>query len=188
MQQPSVFHLEQIDRYSRELSKLKSRLLLISLLRLISFAMLVAMIYYAVSTGHRVYFYAIGITTIIFLILLRYFSDYRAKKSFVEQLHFINANERGIVEKQTNEFDDGSEYAHDAIYADDLDIFGRQSLFHYLNRTTTLHGGQALAGILNHPPQSHHTIALNQEAVRQLSNQPEKMQHGLFSANVCVLM
>jgi hypothetical protein len=67
--------------------------------------------------------------------------------------------------------DDGREFENDAHrYASDLNIFGRGSLFQYLQRTSTLWGRQALAHLLaGFEPQGQ--LSDRQAAVVELSRQ-----------------
>ena len=59
------------------------------------------------------------------------------------------------------------------MYGDDLDIYGPSSVFHALNRTTTLHGTEALAGWLRRSLLAPDAIRERQDAVRALAGQAE---------------
>jgi len=58
-------------------------------------------------------------------------------------------------------------------YLDDLDIFGGSSLFHLLNRTTTLHGEAALAALLRNTTLAASDILAQQGAIRSLAAQAD---------------
>ena len=63
----------------------------------------------------------------------------------------------------------------DHLYANDLDIFGKASLFQYLNRTTSEMGSSQLAGYLQFPAEPD-LILQRQIAVKELSNKIEWIQ------------
>src|SRR5580692_7728945 len=65
-----------------------------------------------------------------------------------EKLVYVNTNEWAVLQDQPNGFPDGKSFLPGVMYGDDLDIYGPLSIFHTLNRTTTLHGTEALAGWL----------------------------------------
>jgi len=89
---------------------------------------------------------------------------------FQEILRLINETE---VRALAGEFPAGTDAGEDLVnpahaYASDLDIFGRRSLFHLLDRTVTDTGRAALAGVLGAPSDAR-TIRSRQDAVRELS-------------------
>lgn len=71
----------------------------------------------------------------------------------------------------------GGTYADkDHEYTDDFDIFGKDSLFQYLNRTSTCFGKDKLADVLKHPSKQKQAIQLKQEAIRELAEAIEWRQ------------
>lgn len=64
----------------------------------------------------------------------------------------------------------------DHPFANDLDIFGDQSLFHLINRTVTVYGRERLAANLTAAPLDTETILIRQEAIRELAAD-EKFRH-----------
>lgn len=67
-------------------------------------------------------------------------------------------------------FPDGAEYLDPGHpYSYDLDLFGKGSLFQYLNRTSTASGKNVLAAWLMNPPLEPGTIETRQEAVKELA-------------------
>ena len=63
----------------------------------------------------------------------------------------------------------------DHLYANDLDIFGKASLFQYINRTTSEMGSSQLAHYLQFPAEPD-LILQRQTAVKELSNKIEWIQ------------
>ncbi len=90
----------------------------------------------------------------------------------LEKLRFVSTNELAVLTGEPNGFPDGNPYLDSDNYLDDLDIFGRQSLFHLLNRTTTTRGSAALAVRLRQPLLTADSIISEQDAIRILARQP----------------
>lgn len=81
----------------------------------------------------------------------------------------VNAQELAALDHDLSVFDGGNEYADPAHpYTSDLDIFGKASLFRYLNRTTSATGKDTLASWLK-APASIDEAKRRQEAVKELS-------------------
>ena len=66
-------------------------------------------------------------------------------------------------------------FLHDHLYANDLDIFGKASLFQYINRTTSEMGSSQLADYLKFPA-SINLILQRQIAVKELAKKIEWIQ------------
>jgi hypothetical protein len=82
----------------------------------------------------------------------------------------INKEEIKIAGHQYTHRDDGSRFLSPLhSYANDLDIFGRASLYQYLNRTASEQGNQTLAHWLSEPADKK-TILHNQEAAKELAD------------------
>ncbi|HMH22752.1 MAG TPA: hypothetical protein VK563_13290 [Puia sp.] len=182
---PLPFYKGKIAHYSTQLSTVQKRLNLIALLRLISFSGLILAGYFLIKAfaWPLLFIALISLAAFIFLILLTLrLRDHRA---LLEQLLFVNSNELGVLANGPNGFPDGQPHLNGDSYLDDLDIFGRSSLFHMLNRTTTSHGSEKLAGLLKQPLQSCTDIENQQAALRTLVPQTDKRQlltaHGLLT-------
>lgn len=87
--------------------------------------------------------------------------------------NICNINQQCIerVEGKWKEFqDDGEEYKDESHpYSNDLDIFGRASLFQYINNTTTHIGREKLKKSLTSNIYSHQKVYRRQEAIKELS-------------------
>lgn len=88
-----------------------------------------------------------GVSFGIFIILACRHSKLERKIIRLKQFLTIYQNELSI--KDSNLFGNGNEYIDDSHnYASDLDLFGKQSLFAYINRTVTKEGKDMLASFL----------------------------------------
>ncbi len=114
---------------------------------------------------------------ILFVIVVRVDINLLGKKKFIGKQLFFLENEIGVLNNQENKFVNGSGFASDDNYTDDLDIFGRYSIFHLLNRCSTQHGLQLLAERLKHPYTQTSVIENYQEAVKGYCSQPIIREH-----------
>ncbi len=81
----------------------------------------------------------------------------------------INQDEIKALNGDYLHFEDGAAHSpHDHLYANDLDMFGRASLFQYISRTTSAMGSSALADWLLSPANID-TINQRQEAIKELA-------------------
>jgi DNA mismatch repair ATPase MutS len=120
-----------------------------------------------------------------FAVLVRIAWRLSDRKALLEKLLFINTNELNVLKHQPNQFNNGDAFISNDNNSGDLDIFGAGSLFQLLNRTTTWHGTQQLAALLQQPPLSKDAIEQQQQAIQALSTQKELRQlltaHGLLN-------
>ena len=93
------------------------------------------------------------------------------EKALTRKLLFINSNELNIINNEPNAFDDGRLFLSDQDFSNDLDIFGPQSLYHLINRTTTSHGTNQLASALKQPMAGKPDIENYQQAITNLAQQ-----------------
>ncbi|MEO1449872.1 MAG: hypothetical protein AAFV07_10110, partial [Bacteroidota bacterium] len=118
-----------------------------------------------------------GIASLLgFLYLVRAHTLVAEKKAYAQRLGEIIEGEKTALVGQWYERDAGKVFvdpAHD--YAFDLDIFGRGSLFQYLNRTGTMLGRQRLADRLKGPDQDVEIVVAEQAAVREMKEQLDWM-------------
>ncbi|MBO0930786.1 MutS-related protein [Fibrella aquatilis] len=100
--------------------------------------------------------------------LLKRHQRIRRERDLNRQLVFINEDEQARLDRTYLRPETGLAFApSDHAYAQDLDVFGKQSLFKLLNRTHTHDGSARLAQYLLHPALPA-TIMLRQEAAAAL--------------------
>lgn len=88
----------------------------------------------------------------------------------------INKQETEILSHRFLHLPDGSQFKPaDHFYANDLDIFGKASLYQYISRTTSQQGNQLLAEWLLQPVTSEE-ILQRQQAVKELQQKTEWRQ------------
>lgn len=184
MQSPAAYYEARIAQLSSELQSLQKRSLLVAIIRLALFLALAWSVWRWIQDGGTHYKLLAGALLILFIMFVRLALTLGDKKKLAEKLLFLNRNELGVLQYKPNQFDNGVACSSNDNYNGDLDIFGPNSVYHLLNRTTTRHGAQALAGILQQSLLDKAAIEAQQEAVRNLSQQKELRQliaaHGLL--------
>ena len=104
-----------------------------------------------------------------FLLLLKQHLRIKWKKRFAEELSIINAEELLRLKGELKSFGGGDAYFDPShYYYIDLDIFGKNSLFQLLNRTSTSSGEKQLAQWMSKPSVKGE-ILLRHQAVQELA-------------------
>jgi len=152
------------------LAVLKRKHLSISLLRL--FVFIAGVILSVIAFSHTLAggIIVLLISIIFFLFLVKRFEDYSGRITITQNLITVNNNEINSLDGDLSAFDGGSDLndaKHD--FSGDIDLFGEDSLFRFLNRTVTGSGRSQLAGWLSEPYDLREEITERQEAVKELS-------------------
>jgi hypothetical protein len=164
-------YIAEIGACDDQLNRIRRRTNAVSGLRLLGFAGLVWTVWglirdWSVWWAAGALGFAAG-----FIVAVNWYFRLKDRRLLWEKLVFVNANELAVLQDQPNTFPDGKAFLPEVIYGDDLDIYGPMSVFHTLNRTTTLHGTEALAGWLRQSLLSPEAIRERQEAVKGLADQ-----------------
>lgn len=170
------FYQGQINDLQENIRKNRNKIRWIAAFRMLSFLIFCFGLFeYFKNTGPSfLVLSTIGI--ISFLWLVKRSISLKEEQSLLGKLLFINENEAGIIADKSNQFSPGTSEVEGESYLDDLDVFGPHSLFHLLNRTTTIHGKAALEKILKHPLENAEDILQYQQAVNHLSGQTTQRQ------------
>ncbi len=156
--------------YEKLEAGLKKKQVIISLLRLGVFVSgtIVSVIFFvhlpAAGVG------LLLVSGFIFLSLVRKFIDYSDRIEIARNLVKINSDELNALDGDFSPFDGGFDLIdphHD--FSNDIDLFGKDSLFGYLNRTVTFSGRTQLAEWLSDPFLFSREMAERQESVAELS-------------------
>jgi hypothetical protein len=117
-----------------------------------------------------IFIVAFILLTVIFVRLIYADTDNKKIISHTQQLIQINIDELTALSGNSTHFEDGAihqPHAHD--YANDLDLFGKASLFQYINRTASEMGSQTLASWLLAPAEEI-IVLQRQQAIKELSS------------------
>lgn len=158
---------QQIEKISARLSDLKKKKDFIAFARLLIILSAILIAYFMYPQGWIVAIPVI-ILVAVFLRLVIIATNNNAEIANHQLLLQINEEEIAIANRQYTHLSDGHSFlpsAHD--YANDLDIFGRASLYQYINRTRSEQGQTLLAHWLLHPADLP-TILQRQASVKEL--------------------
>lgn len=159
-------------QYQTLCRKQKKQLQLLSLFRLISFLGIIPAFYYLYPVSFVLAITTSGVSLAIFLFLVRKSVSAGTKLTFFERLATINEDEIKGLNRDLSPFDPGNEFIdphHDYSY--DLDLYGANSFFQYLNRTATRRGKHQLSHILNNSCLSVEEICARQSALSELADE-----------------
>lgn len=114
--------------------------------------------------------------TVLFVRLILLDIKTRMEAENTDRLIAINRNELQLLAHEFQQLPEGAQFADPAHpYTHDLDIFGRSSLYQYINRTTSEQGQVALANALSFPAEKEKLPGL-QDAAKELASMPEFCQ------------
>ncbi len=174
--EPEIFYTGRIELLNATYQKLVKRKSVVGWLRFATVVAIALAIYVSWDAGVG---YIISSVTVLLMLFTRLiFVDLKNKTAISHTQHLIKINEDEVKALAHNyyHFDDGVKFMPAVHpYANDLDIFGRASLFQYCNRTTSDMGGNALANWLLQPA-TPAAILQRQLAVKELNATPQWQQ------------
>lgn len=174
--EPSIFYKNRIDELQQELKKLEQKKSVFGWLRFGSIAAIIAVFYLLWSLGPWYVIVASIILLVVFVRLLYADLKNKAAIAHINILININNDELKFLAGVYYDFPDGSEHIpNDHLYANDLDIFGKASLFQHINRSTSEMGSKQLADYLKFPAATD-AIMQRQNAVKELAKKIEWIQ------------
>jgi hypothetical protein len=181
-ERPEEIYLNIADKNRVFFMKQKRILFFLSVLRLLAFigGIILILTGFSFSTGAGII--SLILTISVFLFLIYMYVIHSEKKEYFSNIESINRNEISALRGDLSPFNDGRWWIspeHD--FSNDIDLFGSDSLFHYLNRTVTGHGKEKLACWLSDPYEISGEVKGRQEVVSELSGKIEWRQE--FLAN-----
>lgn len=167
--EPQQFYQTRLENLRVQLKKLQQRKSSFAWLRLGSIIAIFAGLYLLWSLG---IVYVIVATVILLFIFIRLiYADLKNQAEIEHTLRLIKINEDEIkcLDGDYYDFDAGTDHIpKEHPYSNDLDIFGRASIFQYINRTTSEPGSKQLAEYLKSAVPIP-VIEQRQKAVKELS-------------------
>jgi len=170
-QSPGNLYNNYYAFYSNKAQKLKGKIKLLALGRLLSFIGAVLLTYYivqldvfwGVSTG-------VAALVVFVFFVIKYFKVSQIHQITKNLVH-LNRQEIGALRGNYEQFESGKEFLlPDHPYVNDLELFGKKSLFQFLNRTCTYTGKNELASWLSGILEDKAQIISRQKATRELNH------------------
>ncbi|MEO9071283.1 MAG: hypothetical protein ABI261_09620 [Ginsengibacter sp.] len=166
---PQQFYQKRLEELSTQLKRLQQRKSSFAWLRLGAIIAIIAGFYLLWSLG---IIYVIIATVLLLFIFIRLVNADLKNQSRIEHttsLIHINEDELKCLAGNYYDFDAGAEHIpKEHPYSNDLDIFGRASIFQYINRTTSELGSRQLGEYLKSAA-SIPIIEQRQKAIKELS-------------------
>ena len=167
----------EIESHLKRIRKIE---LLLSILKLFIAAAGVFILFKIATTNKNVYLLLLGGTAILFGIPAVVHEYFIRRRRFYSTLKTINRMEISALDNEFPDYDDGGRFVdEDHPYTTDLDIFGPRSVYHFINRTTTLFGSQTLARWLASKKNVAETdqIRTRQDSIRELKQKIDLRQN-----------
>jgi len=174
------FYQETIETLNKSKSRLDKQISLLGWSRLSVFIIGAFAFYHCIASYNIQYLIVLFGSIFVFLFLLWVYNRLANERELIINLIKINKNEIEVLEHRPSFFASGGEHLDDLTYLADLDIFGDRSLFHSINRTTTVIGKRKLVNLFKSPLGNIKEIELQQAAVKELSE--KTMLRQLFCA------
>ncbi|MDQ2719956.1 MAG: hypothetical protein M3Z26_09405 [Bacteroidota bacterium] len=173
---PAIFYQNRLEELRSHLQNLKKRKSSFGWLRLGAIIAIIAGFYLLYSLGIIYVIIATILLLYVFIRLIYADLNNQSKIEHTNQLIYINEDELKCLSGNYYDLNDGSEHIpKDHPYSNDLDIFGRASLFQYINRTTSEAGSRQLADYLKYPSE-YKLILPKQTAIKELASKALWMQ------------
>ena len=174
MSQPLEYYQQNKEKYKNRIDHFQKRIRLSSLIRLGLFVSTVILSY--LLFGHTYPFIAVILLGIVlFTTLVLYHERLVYKKRLNQHLLDVNRVEIEVIQGNLASISNGNEFNGPLhFYSLDIDLFGENSFFHHLNRTSTKSGKFILAQTLM--ANNIQDIEERQMAIRELSKLPKWRQ------------
>lgn len=168
--------------YQIELDKNKIKVRVVSWLRLASFLSIITVFIFLMPLSHLIGWLAVLFCLSAFFVLIKQSGSAEKLLKYYQNLVEINTNEISAIHRDLSKFDPGNEFIHpDHDYSYDLDLFGENSFFQFLNRTVTSGGKNRLAELVQKSSQDSEAIRQKQLSINELADCLEWRQQFLAS-------
>lgn len=172
------------DFYSQRLTSLQTQETALnakgknlSLLRILSILVSIALIYPAIKFNGY-FFLGAFLFLCVFLYLVKRHVLLLDELTILQKVISINEDELKLINMDKSVFDKGEDIdVHLHPYALDLDIFGTGSIFQSVNRTATREGRMLLSNALLNPLDSDTEIRKRKEAAKELMGETDWRQN-----------
>jgi DNA mismatch repair ATPase MutS len=162
--------------------KEERRMVILSVLRLLCFFGGIFLSWLGFTLSIAAGISVLLVSVILFLWLLKAYSAHTDNRDFLFNLSSVNSMEASALSGNLEGFVTGEEFADiDHPFSNDTDLFGKSSLFRYINRTVTSYGREILAGWLSDPFPLAEDLKKRQEVVKELAGK-EKWRHEFMAS------
>ena len=169
-------------------SGVTKKITIVSFLRLLVFLLGLSFFFFFTlpfAEGWGIWFLLL-LVVVTFLYLVKLHNKLFVRREWLRTFIKTNKDELKAVAYDFSAFQDGKEFLDDShSFSFDLDVFGANSIFQSINRTTTQFGRNALANIMINPPSDGKIIKERQTAIKELEGKVEYRQKMRTSGLLC---
>ncbi|MBS7342123.1 MAG: DNA mismatch repair protein MutS [Parabacteroides sp.] len=177
MKNLSTYYQELIHTLSTEKNQVNRKIHIIGTIRLLLVIGALLMLYGFHQEGWYIIMGIILLFGLPFIGLMIFHNRLFFRRKYIDTQSELLVNEQKGLDLDYQAFDGGSEFIEgEHSFSLDLDLFGNKSLFQAINRTVTVEGKKRLATWLKQPLDQKNDIYQRQEAIQELSKQPEQFQ------------
>lgn len=177
MKNLSTYYQELIHTLSTEKNQVNRKIHIIGTIRLLLVIGALLMLYGFHQEGWYIIMEIILLFGLPFIGLMIFHNRLFFRRKYIDTQSELLVNEQKGLDLDYQAFDGGSEFIEgEHSFSLDLDLFGNKSLFQAINRTVTVEGKKRLATWLKQPLDQKNDIYQRQEAIQELSKQPEQFQ------------
>jgi hypothetical protein len=175
---PTDYYKKRNDEAVKQLQILNQKISINAFFRLLSFAGIFGFLFGLIQYKSMLAIsLAIG-SLIVFLSLVRHQIQLQKKRKYFLALNKIVENELDACNHIFTAFRDGNEYKnHRHAFSNDLDLFGKSSLFQMINRCVTRGGEGILAHRLTNETCLAEKILELQHSISEISQKPDLLIH-----------
>ena len=167
MQELKKVYAGRQTEFSASLKEVNKSLRFISLIRIVLALLFLFLVY--VGFSNSIFFYSLPLVAGGFFYLVSLYNKVFQKSKLLENLVRLNELEQKALGHDYANFKSGERFLDPHHpYSYDLDIFGKGSLFQYLNRCGTAIGENKLAELLLTPRSDKKNIDDRQESIKDL--------------------
>lgn len=185
---PHMQYKMRMEEYKNKIEILSKKINIISLIRGIVFLSCIASSVFLYTKKHYMLILLILLAGLfIFIVLIAKHEKLKEHKKYAGILYEINDNSLKRLNGQWKDFkDSGEEFRNENHrFSEDLDMFGKGSLFQLINTSSTYIGRKKLAELFTEPLRSASAIYRNQNAIKDLSGKIDWRQkfqaEGIFA-------
>jgi DNA mismatch repair ATPase MutS len=175
---PVEFYKQELSVAASELNTIKKKLGQYSAYRLVSFLGVVGFLFGLIQISVPIAALLSIISLIAFGVSVKIHVNFSKKRKYFEARLTLLQNELDACHHIFTPFNDGEKYINQGhLYSNDLDLFGKGSLFQMINRTVTQSGENILAKEFTLEQLKAEFILEQQKALQELSSTPELLIH-----------
>lgn len=179
---PIQFYQDNIRLGKEELKRTKSLILKYAMFRLGVF-LIAAFTIYVFRSNLTLVGGTIASGIILFLIFVSKFTDAKNKKQYFEKYIALNELELNVANGKLDGLETGEEFVFENHhYNQDIDLFGKGSLFQLINRSETINGKKLLSSWLN--SNDIENIQTKQNNIQEISNKANWRQEFNITASL----